>query len=537
MRSLKNNMKKLLLYIFSAVITWTVHAGMPSFDAPINYPHIGLMLPPLSQSKPRPLPMPDAHTYLAVDLDILEREDRFDPFELWFHSQCEGRWQDTRGNTLTLGRITQILPSFSEEHVTRERFAIEIADSDYQINSRKVEQIHEWAASFCHLQLSEPEPLNINSIALSQIYSYPCAASNTLVYTFHPRRIGNARNFDWYCVIMQAVDIDDFEKFQLLFEDNYIAKIAQPAATSKDEGSTSTQIDTSRKGKKDFDQPNNPVRLAARKSVENYEEWWFAETDGYIILSDVNTDLGKSLIEKIQSNMPRLQAAYRKLLPPLTESSDISLIRIFQFKSDYDQYVGAGKEWSGGMWMPQQRELVLTQEFHTEEIMRTLRHESFHQYISYAYCMISPPPWMNEGHACFFEAARVDSKGKVMLEEDDKRLQILLENLDLATSLIPVMLDMTYNEFYGGTSADRSLSYALAWGLAYYLQKGAPLERNTPYKEILPDLAASLAASRNYRDATALTFSQVDMDVFQSNFKDFWLKRRASAMQFDPLEK
>ncbi|MDD2597813.1 MAG: DUF1570 domain-containing protein [Kiritimatiellae bacterium] len=528
------------MFIFIVLVLTVLRsaqAAVPAFERARNYPHIGLALPSLSQAQPRPLPMPEAHAYLAVDLELLEREDRFAPFDLWFHDACEGRWQDASGNMLTIGRIKTRLPGFSEEHVTRERFAIESANSVYQIDSRKQEQIHEWVATFCNAELSEPEALNINSIALSTVYAYTCAMSNTLVYSFHPRRIGNARNFEWFCVILQLVDIEDLQAFQLDFESNYIAKITQPPATSKREGITSTELETSRKGKTDFNQPNHPVRVAARKSVRNYEEWWLAETDGYIILSDVNTELGKSLIQRLQREMPLLHAAYRALVPPLTETDDISLIRIFQSKRDYNQYVGEGQEWSGGMWMPQRRELVLTQEFNTEEIMRTIRHEAFHQYLSYAYCMITPPPWMNEGHACLFEAARIDSKGKVMIEEDEKRCNLLLENLELATALIPVMLDLSYSEFYGGTPADRSLSYALAWGIAYYLQKGAPLERNTPFKELLHDSATALVATRNYQEATALAFIDLDMKVFQDNFKDFWLKRRATAMRYDPLKK
>ncbi len=117
--------------------------------------------------------------------------------------------------------------------------------------------------------------------------------------------------------------------------------------------------------------------------------------------------------------------------------------------------------------------------------------------------------------------------------------KVLLENLDLAVTMIPQMLDMNYADFYagGGSSSGRSLHYALAWGLAYYLQKGAPQERNTPFKELLVDYAASLAASRDYEEANALTFADVDIAVFQTNFREFWLKRRASAIQYDPLEK
>ncbi len=529
---------KIQLIVLILLATGINAFAAPSFGKARNYPNIGLMLPPLERAKARPLPMPDAHAYLIQQPGVLQREDRFEPYQLWYHDQCEGRWQNTEGSSLIIGRISRILPVYTEEHVSRDEFNVVIADSDWQIDGKKPEQIHEWVASFVGETVYKPETLNINSIALSAVYSYACDATDTLIYAFHPRRIGNARNFDWFCVVLKAAGVQEMDKLQLDFEDEWLSRIAQPSLSKRDEGIESEQLDTSRKGKPDFDQPNHPVRIAARKSIENYEDWWFAETDGYIILSDVNTDLGKTLVERVQKNMPILQDGYRKLLPPMTSTHDISLIRIFQFKSDYDTYVGEKLKWSGGLWMPRRRELALTQEFHTEEIMRTLRHESFHQYISYAWGMLTSSPWLNEGHACFFENAQIDSKGKVSFPEDPNRLPVLMDNLESAIAVIPDMFHMSYENFYdgGGTAAGRSFNYALAWGLAYYLQKGAPGERNTPFKEILPSYAAALESSRSYHEADALTFADIDMKVFQSNFKEFWLKRRASAIQYDPLE-
>ncbi|MFO7938011.1 MAG: hypothetical protein R6V06_10470 [Kiritimatiellia bacterium] len=510
----------------------------PEFGRTENYPHIGLMLPPLARSKPRPLQMPEAHAYIAEIQGSLHREDRFAPFDLWYRQEHEGRWEDAEGNMLFLGRITYTLPAFQQDYVTRDEFAVRCADSDWQIDGNKPEMIHEWVSDFSGNELYEPQKLNINSIALSEIYFYPSDNSNRLVYAFHPRRIGNARNFDWFCVILHTNGAEDPEKLQLDFEDNWIAEIKQAPASSKDDGIFASELDTSREGIIDFDQPDHPVRTAARKSVENYKEWWYAETDGYIILSDVNTDLGKSLVERIQKNMPILQESYRRLLPPLTDTHDISLIRIFQFKSDYDRHVGNKLKWSSGIWMPKRRELALTQEFHTEEIMRTLRHESFHQYISYAWGMLTPPPWLNEGHACFFENARIDSNKTITFEEDPKRLSLLLDNIETATALIPLMFEMDYREFYegGGSAKGRSFNYALAWALAYYLQKGAPQERNTPFKSLISDYAASLAATAEYKKANELVFADFEMQVFQSNFMEFWLKRRATAIQYDPLK-
>jgi hypothetical protein len=243
------------------------------------------------------------------------------------------------------------------------------------------------------------------------------------------------------------------------------------------------------------------------------------------------------VIRDLQDTMPALRQAYARLVPPLTSESDVALIRIFQSKADYVRYVGKDHAWTGAVWMPRRRELVLTQEQNKDEMMRLIRHESFHQYLSYAYCMLAAAPWMNEGHACLFENARVGAKGKVTLDEDPASCPLLLENIDLATASLPRLLQADYEAFYGGESAARKLKYATAWALAYYLQKGAPQERNTPFKSILPDFAAALAETHSYQEATSAAFKKIDMHVFQENFREFWLKRRASAMQYDPFEK
>ncbi len=530
-------MKRFITIFFIALTL--VHASVagPSFGRAVNYPHIGLMLPPLEHAKARPLPMPDAHAFIVEEPGALLREDRFDPYQLWYADQCEGRWQDTQGNTLIIGRIKTALPQFIAEYVCRDHYSLVSADGAWQIDARNPEQIHEWAANFSGQTLFEPESLRINSMALSSIYAYAASATNTLVYAFHPRRIGNARNFDWFCVTLHCPGAHAMAKIRSDFERDWLGAVAQPSATARETGAAAAELDTSRRGVTAFDQPHHPVRIAARKSIANYAAWWHAETDGYIILSDINTDLGRTLVKRVQREMPIFLGACRQLLPPLTVTRDIALIRIFQFKSDYDTYVGERYKWSGGIWMPRRRELVLTQESHAEETLSTLRHESFHQYISYAWGMLTPSPWLNEGHACFFENAHIDSKGEITFDEDPKRVRTLLDNLDAATAMIPGMLDMDYDEFYhgGGTAAGRALHYALAWGVAYYLQKGAPQERNTPFKSLLSDYAAALTLTRDFQEANALAFADVDIKVFQSNFQEFWLKRRASAMRYDPL--
>jgi len=505
-----------------------------SFAPVKNYPNIGFMFPCLANAKADPVPMPQAHAYLLSDGDALTREDRFDPFELWYHSQCCARWRDPMGNRFVIGRVTHRLPLFPVEHVSRTQFDIGLDDE--QIDPKNQAHINEWIATFSAIPVYEPEPRKINGVALDSVLYYPCNTSDTLVYAFRPRQVGNAKNSDWFCVILYASGEADVEALRAQFEDQFIGQIALPSRASKGEGSTSEEVTILRQDEKLPDQPDHPIRIEARKSIENYTEWWFAETTGYIILSDVDTEIGKSIIRNLQDTLPVLQQAYARLLPPLTREADIALIRLFQTRDAYVRYVGEANAWSGGMWMPGRRELVLFLHDSQPVMMRMLRHELFHQYLSHAYCMLATAPWLNEGHACFFENAQVDAKGKVTLEEDPDRSSVLLENLDAAVMFLPQLLHTTHTEFYSGTSASLRLKYALAWGLAYYLQKGAPQERNTPFKDILPDYAATLALTHDGEAATTAAFKDVDLTVFQENFREFWRKRRGSAMRYNPLE-
>jgi len=522
-----------LLALLSAVAS--AQAAV-TFAPAQNYPNLGLMLPNLARAKSEPLPMPEAHAYLLVGGEELAREDRFAPRELWYNSQCCARWRDSAGNRLAIGRATRRLPAFSEEHISRERFGAAMADDANLVVPQNKQHVNEWVATFVDAPVYPPEAVKLNGVTLDGVLFYPCATSTELVYAFHPRRVGNAKNFDWFCVTLHAPGEADAEALRKQFEEQFIGRIALPPRTSKDEGVEAEEVSTLRKGEKSPDQPNHPVRVEARRSVENYGDWWFAETDGYIILSDVQTEIGKSVIRDLQDTLPALRQAYAKLVPPLTRENEVALIRLFQTRDDYVRYVGEDQAWSSGMWMPARRELVLYQQASKDDLMRIIRHEAFHQYLSHATCMLGAAPWLNEGHACLFENATADRKGKVSLKEDPDRCSLLLENIEAAVALLPSLLRATHDEFYEGTTGGRKLKYAMAWGLAYYLQKGAPLERNTPFKNILPDYAAALAQTRDREQATLLAFKDVDMAVFQANFREFWLKRRGSAMQYDPLE-
>lgn len=528
----------MIVHLLSLLLLLTCVAtsyGSLLFTPAKNYPNLELMLPLFDHAQAEPLPMPRAQAFLLIGGNGLAWEDRFNPFELWYHTQCCGRWRDATGNQLVIGRATHRLPVFAEEVISRERFLQRLGDADSLLNVRKMNQLDEWVATFADTPVYAPETLKLNSFTLDQIRFYPCEAPDKLVYAFLPRRVGNSQQADWFCVTLYAPGMIDRAALRDLFESTFLVNIQQSSKLARTQGVSATQLSVQRKGERAIDQPNHPVRLTARKSVENYEDWWFAETEGYTILSNADSVSGKSLIRELQETLPVWRQAFARLVPPLTDSHEVALLRLFQRRADYVNYVGPDYAWSGGMWLPSRRELVVHLEVEPKELMTILRHESFHQYLSYAYAMIPAAAWFNEGHACFFESSHQDARGRLIIDEDPSRVNQLLDQMDEVIQRLPSLFQPSYELFYAGTNAERQLKYTMAWGLAYYLQKGAPLERNTPYRTLLADYATALADTHDGDSATTRAFAEIDMPLFLSNFQEFWIKRRNTALQYDPI--
>jgi hypothetical protein len=265
------------------------------------------------------------------------------------------------------------------------------------------------------------------------------------------------------------------------------------------------------------------------------KEWWFAETTEYIFLSDVRSATGRTLVRKMQTDMPHFREACAKLIPPFEPITDANIVRIFESPEAYKQYVGPAHEWSIGLWSPMQRELViLSQGTDHQKTLEIIMHEGFHQFLFFACSMAPNLPWYNEGHACFFETIQIDRRGSAKIPENS-RVQHLLSNLNAVAEHIPTLLATSHDSFYQVSDEMRSLNYTTSWALIYYLRKGAPLERINPYKNILNTYLSQLKATRNPNTATTEAFRGIDIKRFQEDFVDFWKHRRSKGRNYDPF--
>ncbi len=525
---------------------WALTASAaPSFRSDKNYPNLGLRIRVLGNSAPEPLAQFKTYTYTFTRGAETFKRDLFDLRELWYATQHAGQWRDDAGNVLLLGRPTHLLPVITSEmkHVSREDFDKAVAEPAVLFDPANAEALTAWVKDFAECTPKTPETLRLQAFNLAAAVFFPVEESSTLVYAFRVKTRkpnGQTEPSDWFCAVIKIADGTLKSKVRKDFETQFLANVAsvpQTGAAAAGVQPKALNATPSALGNKESAAaiPDHPSRTAARKSIANMKDWWFAETPEYIFLSDIRSATGKALVKDLQATMPVLRGAFAKLIPPFDTATDVSAVRIYEDREAYKQYVGKSIEWSAGVWMPMRRELVIQSQGKDKALtLNIIKHEGFHQYLFYATSMIENAAWFNEGHACFFETSEVDAKGRVEIPENE-RVEHLLRNLEAAARQLPKLIHVGYSGFYSGTEEQRSLNYSTAWGLVYFLRKGVPSEKLTAYEKIIDTYLKTLATTKDADAATTAAFDGINMTKFQEDFTDFWKKGRNSAKRYDPF--
>jgi hypothetical protein len=277
------------------------------------------------------------------------------------------------------------------------------------------------------------------------------------------------------------------------------------------------------------------------ESIRNMQNWWFVEAPEFIIVSNLDS-AQRPMVSRMQSDIAVLRANVEALIPPRQPIHAVSVLRVFASSREYADYVPASMAWTGGMWMPAKKELVVKPIDWGREAERraaflsTIYHESFHQYIFYAFDMVDPSMWYNEGHGDYFAGAEIRGR-EVVIRENTWRVPPLLKAIEEKRVDLAALLRMAQPEFYGTSDEQRELNYALAWGLVYYLRKGTAIERRSPYASILATYEDALWTTRDDRQATVDAFGPVDMKALENDFITFWRSsaKRSRAEKNRPL--
>ncbi len=505
-----------------------------TFAPAAQIPSEGLVFRVMRGAEPVGLPQPTVYHYRMADGSSLER---FYPRDLWYPSVYLGRWEDASGMALVMGVLGPLPPPFPRDHASRDEYAAAVMESGSH-PPETVEELKAWLEMFAGVATRDeprsfrPGPRLDTILAID----FAHADRRRLGYVF--RFTANIHGVDpdqWYVALFELPMGSDADAVARSIEQDFVGSLGTMAKLEDRSARAAVQFQHAALASVPGDR--SPAFLESREraihSIRGLPGWWFVETPNYVLVSDLRGGR-RSFVQQLQEDLEAVRAIYEQMVPPRKAIDAVSLVRVFGDADEYVRYVGDEHRATGGVWMPSKRELIIRPFEWGSELERRARmasivyHEAFHQYIFYAFDLIRTSPWYNEGHAVFFEGADL-RRSELRVDEVPQYVSVM-ESLAAAGTLpVPRLLMLDYDEFYDrrrGDMAARRANYAMAWGLVYYLRKGAPIEADNRYEEIIGRYEEALWKTRDEVAATRQAFEGVDMRAFSESFTDFWLSER-----------
>ena len=474
-------------------------------------------------ANPAPLDMPRAEAYLVTEPNgEMRLEDRYDEMDLWTSRAVSGRWEDDDGRVFTLARIGKRAPAFAGATMTRESFVA----NETAIDPRKeTDAVKDAVAKLSPVPLAEKfSRPHVPVRGMKDVLFWEGTNTSAIVATFIEDE-GKV----WNAAIWTLIDGDDIEWARERFLDDLLAKWDETVEKELPGEAALREKDKSRvrKGnkksgggkssKKDLTFERELLRADAAHGVANYPRWRVTNAPEFTVLDDLRESSG--FVSALTNELSTMRMKYAAAVPgPVLTSNVLCVARIYADRDEYLDAAGDDMKWTAAYWSPARRELVAyLPPAGDVELLKTIRHEAFHQYLSYATAMIPTSPWLNEGYAQYFEDEESTDWKLGEVAKPSK------EEIAALAKMLPSVMRMDYAEFYSGTDAERRLKYRLAWSIAYFLEKGAPELRFRPWENLKKDYVASLMKTHDMLKATSAAFgSQEKFDKFISDWKGFW---------------
>jgi len=448
---------------------------------------------------PAPLDLPRAEAFLVRDGDVRRLEDRYNTFDLWMSRAVIGRWFDDGSRTFVLARLDVLPPALLDApSETRKDYVAGVVKADVK-EKKDLKRMVDF--------LSPVEPAEEFKPPRQMPHGYKdvryCQGTNTtaIVCAFRPEKSPT-----WYLASWELAPEDDFEEKLAEFEKEFLSKRAW-------EKKVEVGVEKVGRGERDL------LRADVRHGVEAYDNWHATDSADFIVVDDLET---RGFTTSITNDLPLWRKRFAEVLPtPVDGTNALAVARIYRDRDDYLDAAGDDMAWTAAYWSPSRRELVacLPPDGDTRALGKTIHHEAFHQYLSYATAMITTSPWLNEGYAQYFEDDAASSDEHAVA----KPPEWTPEQIDKLAMALPSIFAMDYKQFYSGTDPERHLKYRLAWSIAVFIEKGAPLVRFEPFKNLKSDYIEALLKTHDMRQATDSAFGSSDkLAQFVTEWKRFW---------------
>ena len=520
---------------------------LPMFSGETAFASLNLAMPAMRNAKQAPAKPVTTGLYTWTRSDGTSWQDERSPvIELWRAAQTAGTWIDRAGNELTLARASSKLPQTPYEHATREEFEKAAADPAAALGpDADPAELADWAARFSGSALragAAPAALPLNRARFAALWEIPLAdpAERAYLFRFDPNHAGQAAaQKTWFAAFFRvpgaAADAAGADR---RLRNDFLANVHALGRFS----SVAQDPKSRPRARPDADVPEDGQRAGARASIELLDDWWHMDSTHYILLSDVpgGTAPADRLLGVLEALRPRYAAVVPRF-PGAAEST--SVVRFFRSDDEFVRYfegtpLSLAVSQTAGFYDGGRRELVIRPaKKGGADPEATVRHEGFHQWLHAAWPGAEAPTWFNEGTAEFFESYAPRGAGAAFDWKEQREAAHWLEELARDknadwTQLLRATLLADQATFYrpphfGGEAWK---SYRFAYGLMYFLHRGAPQMRNQPWKDVLPTLYRTLHGSpRDPRGATLAAFKMgpngadtAFLEKFADDLRTFW---------------
>ncbi len=506
------------------------------FTDPAWRPDLGISVPTIANATSAPLELPKAESFLLTSRSGERRlEDRFDTFDLWTSQTIRGRWRDDSGNVFYLARLAQRPPADAPGTVrTRMDFLARQADAPFDPDN--ADHRNEAVYAVAPADLGSPvRPRRSQRRNMLKLFAYPSTNDHVFAAAFRPRSPERGEKTDWYLALLVASPDEPPDEAFRRFDEDFLDHVSIPAARARTPKPPSTRTSKSRSipahnsldDRTAFGQAEaDLLRKALQANVANYDDWHFAAADDVVVIDNLDASSRGPFVAALTNNLPRLRRAYAACVPSaLSATNHLAVVRVFATREEYLAYVGVQHKWTAALWDSLHRELVLYLPMEgTQDLLKTVWHEAFHQYLAYAAALVTPAPWFNEGHAEMFEHSHLDGKGNVTFDKDSEASAYINAYARELAEMLPAFFTIGYDEFYGGTQEEIVARYRLAWSIAYFLEVGAPKLRFKPFAGLRRDYVKALVDTRSTDEAGHITLDGDFQKQFISAWLAFWRK-------------
>ena len=238
--------------------------------------------------------------------------------------------------------------------------------------------------------------------------------------------------------------------------------------------------------RKDYSLPEYRTRVRSRL----VKGWKAEDTENFILVFSTRD---QPLIRLIKSELEAIREQYVELFPAVRELEAVSTVRVCEDEKEYFKY--GGSPGSAGYWHAEAEELVFYDNENVDGKAGTgkantrivLYHEAFHQYVYYAVGELAPHMWFNEGNGDYFSGALIKGGKVKKIGVNPWRIGLIQAALLGQYGLEPVpfgeLLEMEREAFYDPRV--RSICYAQAWSLIYFLRTSKEVSKHPVWSRIL----------------------------------------------------